>query len=353
MRIIHTADLHLDSSLTANLNSIKAKERKRELLFTFEALINYAKNNNVDAILIAGDMFDKSRVSVKTKSYIMDLIESNRMIDFIYLSGNHDEDAFIKGIDIKPDNLYIFDDKWQTISYENVDITGVTLNDSNKEVIYDTLALNRNKLNIVTLHGPISTNKKKGISINDLKNKYIDYLALGHIHSYQKETLDDRGIYVYSGCLEGRGFDEIGQKGFVILNITDKIESEFIPFAKRILHEVVVDITGIDAWSDIKKAIEENLINIEKSDMVLVRLIGVYDLDLIKHTDILEASLNDEYYFASVSDDSRLKINPKEYEKDISLKGEFIRNVLASDIDEDLKNQVIEYGIKALLKEEL
>jgi len=73
MRIIHTADLHLDSSFEANLNSIKAKERKRELLLSFEALVNYAKENNVKAIIIAGDLFDKPRVSMKTRDFILDV----------------------------------------------------------------------------------------------------------------------------------------------------------------------------------------------------------------------------------------------------------------------------------------
>ena len=68
---------------------------------------------------------------------------------------------------------------------------------------------------------------------------------------------------------------------------------------------------------------------------------------------MLEETLNEKYYFAKVSDESKLKINPRDYENDISLKGEFIRNVLSSDMSDDDKNMVIEYGIKALLKEEI
>ena len=53
------------------------------------------------------------------------------------------------------------------------------------------------------------------IEVYELKNKNIDYLALGHVHKYKMEKLDNRGIYCYSGCLEGRGFDECGDKGCV------------------------------------------------------------------------------------------------------------------------------------------
>ena len=353
MRIIHTADLHLDSSLETNMNSIKSKERKRELLLTFQRLVTYASSNNIDAIIIAGDMFDKARVSIKTKEFIVDLIHSNRNIDFIYVSGNHDEDVFLSSLDPKPDNLYIFDNKWKTLSYKDVDITAVVYNDTSK-VLYDTLSLNKERLNIVVMHGPIATSIDNGIHLNSLKNKGIDYLALGHIHKYQKSELDSRGVYAYSGCLEGRGFDEIGPKGFVILDINkSSIESQFVKFAKRELREIVVDITSLDSWIDIRKNISLKLSGIPQSDMVKVTLTGYYDLDLIKQIELLDESLNEEFYFARVEDNSKLRINPKDYENDISLKGEFIRNVLSSDLAEDEKSAVIEYGIKALMKEEL
>ena len=87
--------------------------------------------------------------------------------------------------------------------------------------------------------------------------------------------------------------------------------------------------------------------------MVRIRLVGSYDLDLIKQNDLLESSLNQQYFFARVEDESRLRINPLDYENDISLKGEFIRNVLSSKLPDDEKVRIIEYGIKALMKEEV
>ena len=56
MKIIHTADLHLDSPLGTNLSLLKQKERKRELLLNLERLIEYAKNQSVKIIIIAGDL---------------------------------------------------------------------------------------------------------------------------------------------------------------------------------------------------------------------------------------------------------------------------------------------------------
>lgn len=351
MQIIHTADLHLDSRLETNLDPVKAKERKRELLLSFDNLINYAKNNNVEAILISGDLFDRPKISAKTREYILGIIEDAPMIQFLFIYGNHDFNMFQEHPMGLPSNLHIFKDKWETISFKNVDITGIS-GEGISPALYDNLCLNRSKKNIVMLHGDITN--LNSIPLSMLKERNIDYLALGHLHKYQKGKLDDRGIWVYPGCLEGRGFDEEGPKGFVLLDITDSsIESKFIPFSKRILHDIKVDITNCDSWVEIRRNVTLKLTDIPQSDMIRIRLVGEYDLSLIKQNELLERSLNQQYYFARVSDESRLRINPKEYENDISLKGEFIRNVLASKLSEDDKNRIIEYGIKALMKEEI
>ena len=54
-------------------------------------------------------------------------------------------------------------------------------------------------------------------------------------------------------------------------------------------------------------------------------------------------------YFIKIKDDSRLKINANNYVNDISLKGEFIRNVLSDiSLSQQEKEDIIMCGIKAL-----
>jgi len=346
MRIIHTADLHLDSALGTNLNTLKQKERKRELLLNFERLIDYSKKHNVDAIIIAGDMFDKKRISIKVIDYVFNLIICNPEIDFIIITGNHDEKSFIDSFEVIPSNLKIFDDYFSTIKYDNIAITGINYHD---KYDYSSLNLDKNNINILIMHGDINTN----IDLKKLANKNIDYLALGHIHKYSKGEIDSRGIYAYPGTLEARGFDEAGDKGFILIEIENGINTKFISFAKRKLHDISINITGIDNYQEIRRNIDLKLNDISSDDMVKLRLLGYYDLNLIKQNEMLEETLNEKFYFGKVVDESKLKINPRDFENDISLKGEFIRNVLASDLSEDDKSMVIEYGIKALLKEEI
>ncbi len=357
MKIIHCADLHLDSKLEANLDAYKAKERRSEILDTFERMVEYAVNYDVTAIIIAGDMFDTARIKNSTKLRILNLIRKISQLDFLYLSGNHDEKNFISLIEDKPENLKIFGHKWTSFRYDNIDISGVVLDKTNSSLIYNTLDLNPNNFNIVVMHGQIINYNTKDdgecINLVKLKNKNIDYLALGHIHSYEKKDLDKRGVYCYSGCLEGRGFDECGEKGFVLLDINcNALTTEFIPFAKRKLIEFEFDISNYNDWFEIEEQIVTQTNHITKDNLVKVVLKGRYNLKLDKHLSMLEKKL-EKFYFVKIKDESELDVTPQDVEKDVSLRGEFIRKVLASNLSEEEKEYTILIGLKTLQGEDL
>lgn len=357
MKFIHCADIHLDSKMETNLSSQKAKERKKEILNTFENMIDFANQNNVTAIIIAGDMFDTSRITNLTKSRVLNIIQKNPNLDFLYLSGNHDESNFIGLIQDIPKNLKVFNKTWTTFEYDNIIVTGSIIDENNSATIYDTLNLNKDNFNIVVMHGQTSkynsSQKAEVINLTKLKNKNIDYLALGHIHSFVQDTLDKRGTYCYSGCLEGRGFDECGEKGFVLLDIqNNQLDINFIPFSKRQLIEIRYDITNNNNWFDI----EDNILNltkdISKDNLLKITLTGKYNIKLEKHISMLEQKL-DKFYFAKIKDESVLEVTLKDVEKDISLRGEFIRKVLSSKLTDEEKEQAILVGLKSLFGEDL
>lgn len=358
MKIIHCSDLHLDSKMETNLDKEKARERKNEILITFEKMVEYAKKNEVKAIIIAGDLFDKKNITVKAKNIVKNAILNAPEIDFLYLKGNHDESGFIDAEE-KSDNLKTFNDKdWTTYKYGNISITGIEFGERTNYEIYNSLLLDKNETNIVVMHGQetVSNIKDKAevINLKQLKNKNIDYLALGHIHNYKQEKLDNRGIYCYPGCLEGRGFDEVGEKGFVILNIEDqKVQTEFIPFAQRNLYEVEVDITGCIENQEIEGKIEEKIQSIPEKSLVKIVLTGEVDLENNIDVPYLVKKFEERFYFLKIYNKTSVKIDYMKYQYDASLKGEFIRLVLQQEITDEEKSQIINTGIKALSGEEI
>ena len=374
MKIIHCADLHLDSNMTSNLTKEKAKERKSELLMTFNKMIQFADENEVDAILMAGDLFDKKKVTKTALNTVKQAIVCNPQIEFYYLQGNHDVDSFITCFEDIPKNLKLFSSAWT--SYEAgcnddekdmsdfvVTVSGVELNNENSGQIYDSLVLNNDNFNIVMLHGQESEHSNKDktevININRLKNKGIDYLALGHIHSYKESSLDSRGVYCYSGCLEGRGFDECGEHGFVLIDIdrqTRKFTRKFIPIAKRNIFTLSIDVSGCNTTMDIVNRVDDELEKNTYPESSLMKFVLVGEVDALCEMDFdyLIKEYENRFYYLKIYNETKLYVDYNDFALDASLKGEFVRTVMGDDkLDEDEKADIIRFGIQALAGEEV
>ena len=372
MKIIHTADLHLDSSMKANLDGSKAKERKDELTLNFSRLCEEAERLDVKAIIIAGDLFDTKSVSKKVALSVLNRIIKYSKIDFYYLRGNHDKESFmalVKSAGEVPANLHTFEDRWTSYvlnapdSKKRIVLYGAELNEGNSSSLCNLLTPELNDINIVTLHGQENEydgkDKTDIVPVSMLKNKGIDYLALGHVHEYKVKTLDSRGVYCYSGCLEGRGFDECGDHGFVLLNIdenTGDVIPEFVDFAYRKLHTLDVDVTGCENSTEIIDKCSKLLRDAHYGtrDLLKIRLFGDTDENAEINEEFIASNFKNDYYFVKVKNESKVKVDYMKYANDESLKGWFIRLVNDSDeLDEETKGQIVKMGLNALSGEEI
>ena len=355
MKLIHCADLHLDAKMSANLDKDKAKIRKTEILHTFERMVEYAAEQDVFGILIAGDMFDTKNITATTRNAVLYQINSHPDITFFYLNGNHDNDNFLANLDAIPENLKMFGTKWTSYEFGNVVISGIDLSLDNANLAHASLLLDSDKFNLVLLHGQDG----ELINLRALKNKGIDYLALGHIHAYKEEKLDARTTYCYPGCLEGRGFDETGEHGFVLLDIQEDegtYTQEFVPFAKRRLYAVSVDVTGCQMTSEMTGKIVEALEQASCDETALVKIIlcGTLDVTCEKDVDYILTHLQSQYFFVKIYDETTLKIEAEDYLLDESLKGEYVRMIMKDTTlsDED-KAIIIRYGLQVIAGEEV
>lgn len=351
LKIIHTADLHLDSRLETNLDSGKAQKRRRELILSFENVVKFARREKVRLFIIAGDIFDHKKVTQNTVQTVASIISDASEIEFLLLLGNHDKNNPFSLLSETPKNLRIFSDTWQYHNVDNVTVAGIELHDYNKNIIYSSLSLSPERYNIAVMHGDIQSD----ISLSSLKGKNIDYLALGHIHEHSEGTLDERGKYAYCGCLESRGFDESGIKGFYLIDTEMRVPQFVSGFAIRNMFEIEVDITDKNDYSAIRSAVACALekCGAKENDMVKIVLTGTYTLDTNKDTAQLLTLLQNTFFFAKIKDKSRMEINAENYKNDLSLKGEFVRNVLSSELSDSEKDAAILYGIYALRGEEI
>lgn len=398
MKIIHCADLHLDSRLNTHLDEKKAQERRQELLGTWLRLLEYASKQQVSAILISGDMFDTAAVSGTTANAVIGSIRNHPEIVFFYLKGNHDTDTFLNRAETLPENLYTFNDSWRMFRLSgNIVVSGRELSTSfggaqlPENWAARTLKLKEEDFNIVMLHGQLMTGYSTGkqteteeeIYVSDYTEHNIDYMALGHIHKFSEGRIDGRGMWCYPGCLEGRGFDECSKHGFILLDIneeTHELKHQIIDISKRHLWLVPVDITGLETSIDIVNRTKaqlsllggvptssEEIRNIDDDtvkgileeagggrlkpeDMVRVIFKGELDITAEKNMSFIKNQLESMFYYIETEDESRRTVDYRIFENDRSLKGEFIRSVREdTELGDELKAEIIECGIKLLM----
>lgn len=352
MKIIHTSDIHLCSPLTARLSPAAARERKRELTLTFRRIIDDALRMCAEGVIIAGDLFDNERVSARAIDEIMGIIEKCSTVTFFYLPGNHEKDVIrTSGVKI-PENLKIFGEEWTYCKLGEVTVAGRTqISDS----AFSSLSLNENEMNVVVLHGELTERTKEPdkIGVKDIERLPIDYLALGHYHSYSAANIGKRTTAVYCGTPEGRGFDEAGDKGYVVIDTDGKfITHRFKSAACRTLRIIDVDISFASRQIELEDLVANALREACSGDLVRIELVGEHAPGAVRDTDSLEKRFAPSYFYLEVKDKSRLKISLSDYKNDKSLKGEFIRLVMSKDeLTDEEKDAVIECGIRALAGE--
>lgn len=352
MKILHTSDLHLGSPLTSRLSGDKLRERKGELLASFERMIEEAVYQKVSLFIIAGDLFDTERITKSTAERVIGAIAKHPFLEFLYLSGNHEKNALIESGITLPDNLKLFGEDWTYFDYGEVCVAGRS---EIKEGMFSTLSLGYTKTNIVVLHGALADGRSGGeiIGRRELEGKNVDYLALGHYHTYTEERLFDTGVAVYAGTPEGRGFDEVGEKGFVIIDADGRhARHTFHPFAKRRLRIIDVDLGGAQSRTDVDMRVDRALSGIPHTDLIRLRLCGKRIPELFPDEGAILSRWQNSFYHFEVRDESGIRIDPEDYKYDRSLKGEFIRLVTSrTDISDVEKDKIIRTGLAALMGE--
>lgn len=342
MKFIHFADVHFDmvfSSIKSNRDLVKKRRINQKQVF--KSAIELAKAECVDAIFIAGDLFENKYVEDETIKYIISCLREISNIKVFITPGNHD--PLIKNSPYNtydwPDNVYIFGADVGMFEVAGVRIYGFGFDDYEFDKnIVDEIEIDEQKTNILITHGNLDGASHQ---YNDIKSKSLkkfDYVALGHIHL---PKVDDSNI-IYPGSLVAGGFDELGEHGLVIGEIKDKkLTTEFktLDPQKFVIKEI--DISN-------NQTIQEILDNLQlKEDIYRLIFTGIRYIDIRK----LEESISElPNYVTEIIDNTRLEYNLEEIAKQDTLKGIFTKNMLErlkeNPEDEKIILNAIEYVYK-------
>lgn len=210
IKILHTADLHLGKSFSG-LERTKSDIRKKELRQTLSRIIELAKAEDVDAVLIAGDLFD-SNEAASDLNFAKSLFAELGNICVFIASGNHDWDAYTNTC--FSDNVHVFSNSLSYVTVGDVQIFGASFKSTNQSETLLKEIPDSDDCKILVMHGDVQSGEYNPMSIQALKQ--FDYCALGHIHVYSGIKKDGMTTYAYVGFPEPTGFDDIGSGGVLI-----------------------------------------------------------------------------------------------------------------------------------------
>ena len=333
MKYIHTADLHLNSKIK-RLYGEKSAIVNDKIFSSFEFLCHFALDEGAKAVVIAGDLFDSETVSPSAIQRFKSIVGFYKELCFIFVYGNHDYSPDNKMFSDFPKNFIVLKDG-QSVKIENV--LFLSLN----RII---APLSENSYNVVIAHGQaVNYSTTQDVSLTDLANKNVNYLALGHVHSYRVEKLDAKGVWAYPGCLVGRGFDECGDKGF-ILHDTDLRLTQFITVS-HLFYETEFDVTNFYNVYDAEREIS-SLLTMPKESLVRLTLKGKVKSESTLDYGYLKRIFSDRFFYFELVDETKIDYDTIIDAGSVSLKTEFLKVVKSKNLP--YEKEIIEKGLKAL-----
>lgn len=368
VKVLHCADLHFDTPFK-ELSKEVSDTSKNELLEVFKKIIDLAIEENIEVLLIAGDVFDNLTVNKNTLFFISDQIKRIKNIKVFISPGNHDpynEKSFYSMINW-PENVYIFkgDMEFKEVKELNLIIWGAGFrNNYENETLLKSINVENNKINIMLLHGEIisanSKNEYNPIYINDIYKSNIDYIALGHRHKFSGILKEGMTTYAYSGCPQGRGFDEEGEKGVIIGEVyKGGTNLSFLPVCKRKYITKEIDITGTNNYDEVIFKLLSDLSDEEiHKNFYKIILKGELKEHFNLKESVLIEKLKNKFYYIKIINDTSIEVNLTELSTDYSIKGMFIAKILeklkdASDDDKEILKLALKMGIQCLSEDEV
>jgi DNA repair exonuclease SbcCD nuclease subunit len=263
-RFVHTADIHLDSPLKslALRNSDLAELIGNATRRSFVRIIDLCLEQQVQALLIAGDLYDGDQTSMKTARFFSEQMRrlSEVGISVFIVRGNHDALSKITKELTPQESVKVFDGRAECIELDGqvpIAVHGLSFA---KPHAPDSL-LGKYKpavpgaYNIGIMHtslsGAVGHDLYAPCSVSDLQSTGFNYWALGHIH--KRSAIEGKTSIVMPGNPQGRDIKEDGVKSVTLVTVRDDrtaiIEEQPIAIAQ--FERITLDASSVESWTDL------------------------------------------------------------------------------------------------------
>ena len=231
-KFLHAADLHLDSPLRglsayegAPVEEIRGATRR-----ALAKLVDVALQEEVDFVLIAGDLFDGDQADYSGALYLR--AQLGRLSVPVYLiSGNHDAESVLTKSLEHPENVWSFPvNEAGSIRHPDLPVLVHGQGFAERAVLNNLVTsypeAEGENFNIGLLHtglsGRAGHDPYAPCTLEDLNAKEYQYWALGHVHT--REVVQEDPPVIFPGNIQGRHARETGEKGCYLIEVSEDLE---------------------------------------------------------------------------------------------------------------------------------
>ena len=357
IRILHGADLHLDSPFQA-LGRERAAMRRGEQRQMLERMAALVRETGADLVLLAGDLLDSDSPYPETARLLEQVLPGMGVPVFI-APGNHDwygpRSPWTR-LDMG-ENVHIFNSnavECVTLPELGVRVWGAAFTGKHRDAPLAGFSAEKegDTIDIMVLHGEVGdpASPYGPISEADLARSGMDYVALGHNHTCSGLRRAGNTFYAWPGCPEGRGFDETGEKGVLLVEAGRRAcRARLESLGGRRYEALAVDLTG---RTDHAAAVLEALGRDPARDVYRITLTGTADAapDIPR----LQSALEGRFFALELRDRTRLDRDVWAGREVLSLRGLFLdklwQRYQAAETDQERAavELAARYGLQAL-----
>ncbi len=360
VRIIHTADWHLGKE--HSYLGAKSEQRKQEVLLTAKSVISLCEKENVDLLLIAGDLFENNRAAKLFAGEIFEAFSHLTRTKVVISLGNHDPltaDSPFKNT-VLPPNVFVFPENDSVFNFPelNCRVYGRSFSSvySQGEERFFLSVPKDDAVNLLLIHGETKSDLSSpyfSVTKNFIEESKMDYIALGHNHKRSEIMRLGATRFAYSGCLEGQGYDEDGPKGVYLGDVAkNSVNLNFIPLSKRVYRTIDVNVTDAESIADcVVKTIKDSGENYFE-DLFYINLVGEIPSYTTLNLAEIKAKAEPLVYALRLKDKTTVKVDLTLLAKENSLRGRFVCEMLnmleqASEEDRPLYENALQLGLKS------
>ena len=262
LHILHAADLHLDAPFAA-LTAERARQRRSEQRLLLDKLADTAIEKGADLVLLAGDLLDSAQTYRETAQALADAL--GRIPAPVAIApGNHDfyTSSSLYAAPFWPKNVILFrSGQVEKVELPGCDLYGLAFTGPFRDAspLSGFVAPPSDKPAVMVCHGDVEgTGRYGNLRREEMAQSGLNYLALGHIHACSGLQKAGNTYWAYPGCPEGRGFDELGDKGALWVTIDDdrSVTADFLPLCRRRYEIMECALTGKDPVAAVTEALQ-------------------------------------------------------------------------------------------------